>query len=123
MKQCVPVVSEEYDGELRFSIIESELTPSACILTLGAKDGEDLIGFKIEIPAIVKRLGFKFFQLLYQGILQAGNALHTGPPFYCLYNVGILYTNLFYNIIIMCCLQDPKSERKKRSMFPYFSLK
>ncbi len=65
MKQCVPVVSEEYDGELRFSIIESELTPSACILTLGAKDGEELIGFKIEIPAVVKRLGFKLFQLLY----------------------------------------------------------
>ena len=65
MKQCLPIVSEEYDGELRFSIIESELTPNACVLTLGAKDGEDLVGFKIEIPAIFKRLGFKMFQLLY----------------------------------------------------------
>ncbi len=65
MKQCVPVVTEEYDGELRFSIIESELTPSACILTLGAKDGDELIGFKIEIPALCKRLGFKLFQMLY----------------------------------------------------------
>ena len=63
MKQCLP--SEEYDGELRFSIIESELTANACVLTLGAKDGEDLVGFKIEIPALIKRFGFKLFQLLY----------------------------------------------------------
>lgn len=65
MKQCLPIISEEYDGELRFSIIESELTQNACILTLGAKDGEELVGFKIEIPAVIKRLGFKLFQLLY----------------------------------------------------------
>lgn len=65
MKQCVPVVTEEYDGELRFSIIESEITPAACVLTLGAQDGEEIVGFKIEIPVISKRLGFKAYQLLY----------------------------------------------------------
>ena len=65
MKQCIPVVHEEYDGELRFSIIESQLTPNACVLTLGAKDGEEIIGFKMEIPIICKRLGFKLFQMVY----------------------------------------------------------
>ncbi len=65
MKQCVPIINEEYDGELRFSIIESELTPNSCVMTLGAKDGEELVGFKIEIPAICKRLGFKLFRMIY----------------------------------------------------------
>ncbi len=65
MKQCIPVVAEEYDGELRFSIINSEITQTACVLTLGAQDGEEIIGFKIEIPIIAKRLGFKMFQLIY----------------------------------------------------------
>jgi hypothetical protein len=65
MKQCVPVVMEEYDGELRFSIIESNVTPGSCVLTLGAQDGEEIVGFKIEIPIISKRLGFKSFQMIY----------------------------------------------------------
>ncbi|MBQ8894075.1 MAG: hypothetical protein IJ043_06650 [Clostridia bacterium] len=65
MKQCVPVVAEEYDGELRFSIIESEITGNACVLTLGAQDDDEIVGFKIEIPIISKRLGFKSFQLIY----------------------------------------------------------
>ena len=65
MKQCVPIVHEEYDGELRFSIIESEITGNACILTLGAKDGEEFVGFKIEIPVLCKRSGFKLFQMIY----------------------------------------------------------
>ena len=32
MKQCIPVIEEEYDGELRFSIIESVIGPQACVL-------------------------------------------------------------------------------------------
>jgi hypothetical protein len=42
MKKCVPIIGEEYDGELRFSIVEYELGPNACVMTLGAMDGEEL---------------------------------------------------------------------------------
>lgn len=65
MKQCVPVVTEEYDGELRFSIIESTVTNNACILTLGAQDEDKLVGFKVEIPIVSRRLAFKMFQMIY----------------------------------------------------------
>ncbi len=64
MKQCVPVVAEEYDGELRFSIIEQNVTADCCTLVLGAKDEEELIGFKIEIPVITRRVGFRFAQFI-----------------------------------------------------------
>ncbi len=63
MKQCIPVV-EEYDGELRFSIIEQNITADCCTLVLGAKDEEELVGFKIEIPLLTRRLGFKLFQMV-----------------------------------------------------------
>lgn len=65
MKQCVRVVEEEYDGELRFSITDCERTPVACILTLGAQDEDRYIGFKVEIPLVSRRLGFKTFQMIY----------------------------------------------------------
>ena len=64
MKQCVPVILDEYDGELHFSIIDYVIEPDACVLTLGAKDGEDLIGFKISVPVMTKRLLFKMFQFI-----------------------------------------------------------
>ena len=64
MKQCVPVVGEEYEGELRFSIIEQNITPDSCTLVLGAKDEEELIGFKIEIPVVTRRVGFKLMQFV-----------------------------------------------------------
>ena len=65
MKQCTPIIFDEYDGELLFSVIEYELLPDACVMTLGAKDGEDLVGFKISVPMMMKRLGFKMFNLIY----------------------------------------------------------
>ena len=64
MKQCIPVIEEEYDGELRFSIIESVIGPQACVLTLGGYDGDELVGFKIEIPLMTKRLAFKTYQFI-----------------------------------------------------------
>lgn len=64
MKQCVPVVLEEYDGELRFSIIDYSIEPDQCVMTLGAQDGEDLIGFKISVPVMTKRLLLKTFQFI-----------------------------------------------------------
>jgi len=64
MKQCVPVVAEEYEGELRFSIIEQNITSDCCSLVLGAKDEEELIGFKIEIPVVTRRVGFKLVQFV-----------------------------------------------------------
>ena len=64
MKQCVNVVQEEYDGELRFSIIDYSIEPDACVMTLGALDGEELIGFKVTIPMMTKRLAFKLFQFI-----------------------------------------------------------
>lgn len=64
MKQCVQLVEEEYDGELRFSIIDKAVTADACVLTLGAYDGEDLVGFKISIPLMTKKLLFKVFQFI-----------------------------------------------------------
>ncbi|MBQ7095468.1 MAG: hypothetical protein IJN80_03355 [Clostridia bacterium] len=64
MKQCIHLFEEEYDGELRFSIIDKEITPNACVLTLGAYDGEDLVGFKISIPLMTKKMFFKLFQFI-----------------------------------------------------------
>ncbi len=65
MKQCVSVVEEEYDGELRFSITESVLEKDFCSLTLGAKDGEDLIGMKVVVPLLTRRIGFKLFRMIH----------------------------------------------------------
>lgn len=64
MKQCVSIVEEEYDGELRFSIIESEVENNSCSITIGAKDGEDLVGMKVIIPLLTRRLGFKLMRLI-----------------------------------------------------------
>ncbi len=64
MKQCVPVVLEEYDGELHFSIIDYAIEPDACVMTLGAQDGDELIGFKISVPVMSKRFAFKMFQFI-----------------------------------------------------------
>lgn len=64
MKQCISVIQEEYDGELRFSIVDSNVVPDACILTLGAQDEDNIVGFKIEIPLISKRMGFRSFQFV-----------------------------------------------------------
>ena len=64
MKQCVNVVQEEYDGELHFSIIDYSIEPDACVMTLGAVDGEELIGFKVTVPMMTKRLAFKRFQFI-----------------------------------------------------------
>lgn len=64
MKQCMHLIDEEYDGELRFSIIESEILADACVLTLGAYDGEELVGFKISIPMMTKKMLFKTFQFI-----------------------------------------------------------
>lgn len=64
MKQCVSVVPEEFDGELRFSIINKEITSDSCVLTLGAQDEDSIVGFKIEIPIVSRRFGFKLIQLV-----------------------------------------------------------
>ncbi|MBQ4052233.1 MAG: hypothetical protein IJD09_01095 [Clostridia bacterium] len=64
MKQCIPIVEEEYDGELRFSIIETEFEKNFCRLTLGAKDGEELIGCKITVPLLTRKFGFKVFRMI-----------------------------------------------------------
>lgn len=64
MKHCIPVVEEEYDGELRFSITETSIGPNACILTLGGYDGEELVGFQISIPLLTRRFLFKSIQLI-----------------------------------------------------------
>ncbi len=65
MKQCVSLVEEEYDGELRFSIVDAEMGANLYVLTLGALDGEALVGFKIEIPVVTRRLGFKLMKMIY----------------------------------------------------------
>ena len=65
MKQCVHLIEEEYDGELRFSIIESELNADSCVLTLGGYDGEELVGFKISVPMMTKKLLFKTYQFIH----------------------------------------------------------
>ena len=64
MKQCIPVIQEEYDGELRFSIVESEVEKDHCSLTLGAKDGDELIGMKVVVPLMTRRMGFKIFRMI-----------------------------------------------------------
>ena len=64
MKQCTPIIMEEYDGELFFSITDYELLGDACVMTLGAKDGEELVGFKISVPLITKRFMFKPIQFI-----------------------------------------------------------
>lgn len=64
MKQCTPIVLEEYDGELFFSIINYELLGDACVMTLGAKDGEDYVGFKISVPLVTRRVLFKTMQFI-----------------------------------------------------------
>ncbi len=64
MKQCVSVIEEEYDGELRFSIIDSTITDDGCCITLGAKDGDELIGCKVTVPLITRKLLFKTFRLI-----------------------------------------------------------
>ena len=65
MKQCIHLIDEEYDGELRFSIIESEISADACVLTLGAYDGEELVGFKVSVPVMTKKMLFKTFQFIH----------------------------------------------------------
>lgn len=65
MKQCIHLFDEEYDGELRFSIIDKEITPTACVMTLGAYDGEDLVGFKISVPMMSKKMFFKLIQFIH----------------------------------------------------------
>lgn len=65
MKQCVHLIDEEYDGELRFSIIESEMNADSCVLTLGGYDGDELVGFKISIPMMTKKMFFKTFQFIH----------------------------------------------------------
>lgn len=64
MKQCVPVIYDEYEGELHFSIIEQTLTNDSCTLVLGANDEEDLVGFKLEIPVETRRVGFRLAQFV-----------------------------------------------------------
>lgn len=64
MKQCVRIVEEEYDGELHFSVTESVIEKDACTLTLGAKDGEELVGMKVVIPLLTRRFGFKSVTLI-----------------------------------------------------------
>ena len=74
MKQCIPVIEEEYDGELRFSIIESVIGPQACVLNLGGYDGDELVGFKIEIPLMTKRLAFKtYLFILPSGVVKCSS--------------------------------------------------
>jgi hypothetical protein len=65
MKKCTPIVLEEYDGELYFSIIDYQLEPDACVMTLGAQDGEELVGFKISVPMTAKRVLFKNFNFIH----------------------------------------------------------
>lgn len=64
MKQCVSIIDEEYDGELRFSIIESVLENDSCAITIGAKDGEELVGMKVIIPVLTRRMLFKPLRLI-----------------------------------------------------------
>ena len=67
MKQCVSIIEEEYDGELRFSITESAVESDSCTITIGAKDGEDLVGMKVIIPLVTRRMGFKLVRLIPAG--------------------------------------------------------
>lgn len=64
MKQCVSIIEEEYDGELRFSITESVVENNFCSITIGAKDGEELVGMKVIVPLLTRRMGFKFIRLI-----------------------------------------------------------
>ena len=64
MKECISLYEDEYEGELRFSVVESEIGEKTLTMTLGAKDGEELVGFKIEIPIVTRRVLFKNFQML-----------------------------------------------------------
>ena len=64
MKQCVNLIDEEYDGELRFSIIEHTIEPDRLEMILGAYDGDKIVGFKIEVPMMTRRVLFKNFQFI-----------------------------------------------------------
>ena len=67
MKQCVSIVNlenEEFDGELCFSIVSHELTADCCSMVLGAQDDGAVVGFKIEIPIITKKMAFRSYQLI-----------------------------------------------------------
>lgn len=71
MKQCTSIIPEEYDGELLFSITEYDFQPNALEMILGAKDGEELVGFKVRIPVAARRLGFKAVNLIQpSGVLE-----------------------------------------------------
>ncbi len=64
MKQCLCVVEDEYDGELRFSITDSVVESDSITMTLGAKDGDELIGMKVIVPLITRRMLFKSISLI-----------------------------------------------------------
>ncbi len=64
MKQCVSLIEQEFDGELRFSITDSAVQEKAVVLTLGGYDGEKLVGFQIQIPLVTKKLLFKTYQFI-----------------------------------------------------------
>ena len=64
MKKCINLIDEEYDGELRFSIIEHTLEPDHLELVLGAYDGDQIVGFKLQIPMMSRRVLFKNFQFI-----------------------------------------------------------
>ena len=67
MKQCVSIVNlenGEFDGELCFSIVESDITADCCTMTLGAQDEGAIVGFKVEIPIITKKMAFRAYQMI-----------------------------------------------------------
>ena len=64
MKQCINLIDEEYDGELRFSIIEHTIEADKLEMVLGAYDGDKIVGFKIQVPMMTRRVLFKNFQFI-----------------------------------------------------------